>query len=306
VPQVIENDRIKPDLAVNVVLFTLVETEKLSRSIWANSLISTGKLSGPTDTGTGLFVVTLRDTESDQEIRVLPGDLVTGNESLLEAAIRVVRDVLGVKANVKLRQIDIFDKADRTVGSRVISIPYWGAIAFDDLRLVLGGRYQVGLELVTSTEFIDTWEQQHNGLEDFDGVSRFGHRLAPNQKRGHERRTNFDMGKPAILGHDHDDMVFYGWRKLRHAFTGRLDPFRFLGMLPFGREFRISDLQNFRDVARGEKSQADQFRRSMLQSDMPLLRQTMKVDNTKRGKPARLYELNMDSSQLDFDSNEEL
>jgi hypothetical protein len=32
----------------------------------------------------------------------------------------------------------------------------------------------------------------------------------------------------------------------------------------------------------------------------------MKVDNTKRGKPARLYELNMDSSQLDFDTNEEL
>ena len=109
-----------------------------------------------------------------------------------------------------------------------------------------------------------------------------------------------------ILGRGHDDIVFYAWRKLRHAFTGRLDPFRYLGVLPFGSEFRISDLQDFRDVARGEKSQADQFRRSMLQSDMPLLRQTMKVDNSKRGKPARLYELNMDMSPLDFDIDDEL
>jgi hypothetical protein len=38
---------------------------------------------------------------------------------------------------------------------------------------------------------------------------------------------------------------------------------------------------------------------------MPLLRQTMKVDNTKRGKPARLYELNMDMSPLDFDQSDD-
>ena len=301
----IENDRLKPDLGVNVALFTLVEAEKLANSIWADSLIRSEKLSGTSDIGTGLYVVTMRDTETDQETRVLPGDFVTGDESLLQAAIRVVREVLGVKTKVKLRQIGIFDKADRNVGHRVISIPYWGAISFEDLRQFLGGRYEVGLELVTSSDFIEVWERENGGLEEFDGVSRFGYRLTPNQKRGHERRTNFDLGKPSILGHDHDDMVFYAWRKLRHAFTGRLDPFRYLGVLPFGSEFRISDLQDFRDVARGEKSQADQFRRSMLQSDMPLLRQTMKVDNTKRGKPARLYELNMDMSPLDFDQSDD-
>ena len=302
----IENDRIKPDLAVNVVLFTLVESETLESSIWADSLISTGKLSGTTDIGTGLYVVTIVSDDADQEVRVLPGDYVKSDESLLQAANRVVGDVLGIKTKVKLRQIDILDKVGSNSGYRFISIPYWGAIAFDDLRKFLGGRHQVGLELVTSTDFIDAWESEHNGLEDFDGVSRFGYRLAPNQKRGHERRTNSDLGKPAVLGHGNDDIVFYAWRKLRHAFTGRLDPFRYLGVLPFGSEFRISDLQDFRDVARGEKSQADQFRRSMLQSDMPLLRQTMKVDNSKRGKPARLYELNMDMSPLDFDNDEEL
>ena len=301
-----ENERLKPDLVVNLALFTIVDSETLAGSLWANSLIRSDKLSGATDTGVGLYVVTMRDPDSISESRVLPGDFVVGQETIDDSAQRIVWDVLGIKAKVKLRQISIFDKHQPGSDRREISIPYWGAISFDDLRHFLGGRNEVGLELVTSSEFINNWEFEHKGLEEYDGVSRFGHRLNPNQSRGHIMKMTRDLLGHEILGRGHDDIVFYAWRKLRHAFTGRLDPFRYLGVLPFGSEFRISDLQDFRDVARGEKSQADQFRRSMLQSDMPLLRQTMKVDNSKRGKPARLYELNMDMSPLDFDIDDEL
>lgn len=300
------NERLKPDLVVNLALFTIVDSETLAGSLWADSLIRSDKLSGATDTGVGLYVVTMRDPDSPTETRILPGDFVVGQETIDESAQRIVWDVLGVKAKVKLRQISIFDKHQPGSDRREISIPYWGAISFDDLRNYLGGRNEVGLELVTSSEFIYRWEAEHNGLEEFDGVSRFGHRLNPNQSRGHVKRTTRDLLGREILGRGHDDIVFYAWRKLRHAFTGRLDPFRYLGVLPFGSEFRISDLQDFRDVTRGEKSQPDQFRRSMLQSSLPLLRQTNKLDNSKRGKPARLYELNIEGSPLDFDIEDEL
>lgn len=299
-------DRLKPDLVVNLALFTIVDSETLASSLWADSLIRSDKVASPSDIGTGLFVVTMRDAESQTDSRVLPGDFVVNDETIDETARRIVWEVLGIKAKVKLRQISIFDKPNFATARREISIPYWGAIAFEDLRMFLGGRYEVGLELVTSTEFIDRWEREHGGLEEFDGVSRFGHRLNPNQNRGHVKRSSKDVSGREILGRGHDDIVFYAWRKLRHAFTGRLDPFRYLGVLPFGSQFRISELQDFRDVARGEKSQADQFRRSMLQSDFQMLRETNMLDSSKRGKPARLYELNMSLPDNDIDSDEEL
>jgi ADP-ribose pyrophosphatase YjhB (NUDIX family) len=301
-----DRDRLKPDLVVNLALFTIVTPETLAGSLWADSLIRTDKLSTPTDIGTGLYVVTMRDPDTNENVRILPGDFVVNDETIDETSKRIVWDILGIKAKVKLRQISIFDKPQFGNHRREISIPYWGAIAFEDLRMFLGGRNEVGLELVTSTEFIDRWEHEHNGLDEFDGVSRFGHRLNPNLTRGHVKRSSKDVSGFEILGRGHDEIVFYAWRKLRHAFTGRLDPFRYLGVLPFGSQFRISDLQDFRDVARGEKSQADQFRRSMLQSELALLRETNKLDSSKRGKPARLYELNMSMPDNDLDADDEL
>lgn len=297
-------DRLKPDLVVNLALFTIIDFETLSNSLWADSLIRTDNISGLTDIGTGLFVVTMSDIESGQDARILPGDFVVNDETIDETARRITWEILGLKTKVKLRQISIFDKPNFASPRREISIPYWGAIAFDDLRHFLGGRYEVGLELVTSTEFIDRWDIE-KGLDEFDGVSRFGYRLNPNLTRGHVKKTSKDVTGHEILARGHDEIVFYAWRKLRHAFTGRLDPFRYLGVLPFGEEFRISELQDFKDVARGEKSQADQFRRSMLQSDFQMLRETDKLDTSKRGKPARLYSLNMELPDNDVDPDYE-
>jgi hypothetical protein len=85
-------------------------------------------------------------------------------------------------------------------------------------------------------------------------------------------------------------MVFYGWRKLRYAFRGKLDPFRYLGVKALGEEFRLSDLQEFQDVACGIRTHRDQFRRQIL-NDSSFIVETKKLDSSRQGKPAALYTL---------------
>jgi hypothetical protein len=110
------------------------------------------------------------------------------------------------------------------------------------------------------------------------------------QKVGHDKTLTSQTKSGRILGLDHDDMVFYAWRQLRHAFDGRLDPFRYLGINPLGEEFRLSDLQEFTEVCRGERVQRDAFRRMML-ADSSYLNSTGRTDSKRPGKPANLYSL---------------
>jgi hypothetical protein len=105
----------------------------------------------------------------------------------------------------------------------------------------------------------------------------------------HEKRLPGDLGK-RILGLDHDEMVFYAWRRLRHAFTGRVDPFNYLGMNPLGEVFRISDMQAFQEACRGEVVQRDLFRRNMVNEES-FLTPTELRDSSRPGKPATLYRL---------------
>jgi hypothetical protein len=91
---------------------------------------------------------------------------------------------------------------------------------------------------------------------------------------------------------DHDEMVFYSWRKLRYAFRGRLDPFRYLGATALSEAFRLSDLKELNDVCRGERTQVDQFRRSVLSESSFIAESNQKeVVQRRPGKPATLYSL---------------
>jgi hypothetical protein len=139
---------------------------------------------------------------------------------------------------------------------------------------------------------MDKFERENGTLDSFDGVSRFGNRKMPDAKRkvGHDKTLTSQTKSGRILGLDHDDMVFYAWRQLRHAFDGRLDPFRYLGINPLGEEFRLSDLQEFTEVCRGERVQRDAFRRMML-ADSSYLNSTGRTDSKRPGKPANLYSL---------------
>jgi ADP-ribose pyrophosphatase YjhB (NUDIX family) len=290
------DNEIRPTLNVDVVLFTVVDERTLKGGFWNDSLVEPASLLRSDDTGLSLLVV----TKSTEFGRSLPGSTIGPNERVEEAAQRIVREDLGIRARVRLRDAGFYDQPGRNPNERAISFSYWGFVAFNDLRKVLGGRDEVGLELVNSKAFMTAYAEEHGGMHEFDGISRFGLRLMPNRTRGHKRLSSIDVSGGSILGLDHDDMVFYAWRKLRYAFKGQLDPFRFLGVKALGEEFRLSDLQEFQDVARGSVTARDAFRREMLGEDS-FLEPIGKVDSSRPGKPATLYTLN---SALNLDEQD--
>jgi ADP-ribose pyrophosphatase YjhB (NUDIX family) len=280
--------------AVDLVIFTVVDAKSLSERLWDDSLVSLGQYSSKSSSGLSLFVVTI---PADQEkypnlarSRVLPGGYLYKDETLLESSRRIAKEKLGLGLSTRIRQLGTFDEPNRDPNGRVISFAYWGMVDFEHIRKYLGGREQIGLELVNSSHYMDVFEKEFGPLELFDGVSRFGNRTMPSPSafRGHRKTLTTNLPEGRILGLDHDDMVFYAWRKLRHAFSGRLDPFQFLGLNPLGSEFRLSELQDFTEVCRGERIQRDLFRRQM-QSQETFLLETGKTDRSRAGKPAKLY-----------------
>ena len=280
--------------SVDLVLFTVVDAQRLSESLWDDSLLSLGSYAERPQSGYALFVVTVpANAEIYPELknrRLLPGGHLYKDETLLESSRRIVEEQLGLTLRKRVWEIKTFDAIDRDPNGRVISFAYWAMVEFNMLRKYLGGREQVGLELVNSIPYMEKFEQDNGPLELFDGVCRFGNRSMPSPSsfRGHLKTLSKDMPEGQILGLDHDEMVFFAWRKLRHAFDGRVDPFRYLGNNPLGGEFRLSDLQEFTEVCRGERIQKDLFRRQMV-SDDAFLRQTGKTDKSRAGKPAMLY-----------------
>lgn len=280
--------------AVDLVIFTVVDAKSLSERLWDDSLVSLGQYSSKSSSGLSLFVVTI---PADQEkypnlasSRVLPGGYLYKDETLLESSRRIAKEKLGLDLSTRIRQLGTFDEPNRDPNGRVISFAYWGMVDFEHIRKYLGGREQIGLELVNSSHYMDVFEKEVGSLEQFDGVCRFGNRTMPSPSafRGHRKTLTTNLPEGRILGLDHDDMVFYAWRKLRHAFSGRLDPFQFLGLNPLGSEFRLSELQDFTEVCRGERIQRDLFRRQM-QSQETFLLETGKTDRSRAGKPAKLY-----------------
>ena len=284
---------------IDLVLFTVVPVEKVRNSVWDPELISPHDAINPnlSRNGLALFVVTVPAMQNGvvdpNGKRMLPGGTIGANESLDAAAARLANETVGVPGHTRLRQVGIFDEPNRNPGERVLSFAYWGVVDFDYLRKYLGGRERVGLELVNSSSLMEEL-QRVGGLELYDGVSRFGGRRAigPQTGRTHDRLP-FPLKKPGnILDLDHDDMVFYAWRKLRHGFNGRMDPFKFLGFNPLDPEFPLSDLQELQEVCRGESIQRDYFRRQMTSEDS-FLKLVGKVDansdKKRAGKPANLY-----------------
>ena len=284
------------DKALDLVIFTVVDEATLRSKVWDDELISPNYAGQKGSYGLSLFAVTVPADTALYPLaigqRVLPGGYLGKSESLEQASHRIAQDRLGLSLKTKIRQLGIFDDPKRDPNDRVLSFAYWGMVNFEDIRKFLGGKERVGLELVCSQLFMDKFERENGSLELFDGVSRFGNRKMPDAKRkvGHDKTLTSQTKSGRILGLDHDDMVFYAWRQLRHAFDGRLDPFRYLGINPLGEEFRLSDLQEFTEVCRGERVQRDAFRRMML-AETSYLSSTGRTDSKRPGKPANLYEL---------------
>ncbi|MFM2025228.1 MAG: hypothetical protein RLZZ56_1241 [Actinomycetota bacterium] len=286
---------IYPRIAVDVVLFTVASDADLQAMIWDESLLSPSSAFRDAPAGLSLLALTMGSEDSTE--RVLPGGFMGPTESIGDAAKRVLREKIGLDLRVPLREIGTFDDPQRDKSVRTISFSYWAMADFDDVRKLLGGKDKVGLELVNSSGFMNEFEKEQGSLEKFDGVSRFGFRYMPkfSPSRRHEKRVPSDLGGN-ILGLDHDLQVFYAWRKLRHAFTGKLDPFNYLGLNPLGNTFRLSDLQEFQEVCRGEVVQRDLFRRNMINEDSFITPTNMR-DSSRPGKPANLYTLQSPPSE---------
>ncbi len=101
-----------PKLVVTVALFTVLEDFNLYTV--PTSLLSVGQASEKF--GMGLFVVTKKSVGYPtalegraSEKRSLPSIDVGLNESIDEAAQRLLREDLGISASVRLRQTQIFD-----------------------------------------------------------------------------------------------------------------------------------------------------------------------------------------------------
>lgn len=284
------------DKAIDLVIFTVANEQTIREKVFEEN-VSPHYVGHTNHGGLSLFVITI---PADEDIypnakgqRVLPGGYLGKSESLEEASRRILKDRLGLSLKTKVRQLGIFDDPNRDPNGRVLSFAYWGMANFEDIRKYLGGKEQVGLELVTSDYYMDTFESEAGPLSEFDGVSRFGNRRMPSASKriAHSKTLTKDLPGGRILGLDHDDMVFYAWRQLRHAFDGKLDPFRYLGINPLGDEFRISDLQDFTEACRGERVQRDLFRRQMMNIDSSFIAYSGKTDSSRPGKPANLYSL---------------
>ena len=283
-----------PRLSVSLSVFTSFDSSHPNRPAAAQVELGEGARD---DFGMGLFVLTRKSNEAgayQQEPtgkRVIPSSLVLPDEQLEGTADRILVEELGLDVSNRLRQNRIFDELTQEDRPRVISLNFWTFVHIDALAPLLGGRDQVGLELVCSSEFLATQEAT-TSLEDFDGISRFGYRNSPDHFEGHRKFLSTDMWGHELLDDGSDLKVFYAWRDLRYGFTGRYDPFRFIGSHALGKTFRLSELRELNEVVRGQRIQSDQFRR-MATGTNAFVREAGRTDTSgsRPGKPAALFTL---------------
>jgi hypothetical protein len=129
-------------------------------------------------------------------------------------------------------------------------------------------------------------------LDSYDGVSRFGLRTGPDRSDPHQKQLARDLWGETILEANCDDIVFYAWREMRYGFTGRFDPFRFLGSRALDENFSLSELRELYEVVRGDTIQVDKFRRMVTGAD-GFVEETEFQDSSRSrpGKPATLFRL---------------
>ena len=287
-------DTAYPRLSVSVSVFTCFDDMNPAHPAAVN--LQQG-VSTSDALGMGLWVLTRKtneDSAGQSETtgkRVVPASLVRSDEALRDTARRIITEELGIDVSYKVHQNRIFDDVEPGNAERVITISLWLFVHIDVIAPLLGGKDQVGLELVSSSAFLEHWDAT-TGLDTFDGVSRFGLRTAQDQSAPHRKQFAKEIWGETILDGRCDEIVFYAWRELRYGFTGRFDPFRFIGSQALDRAFRLSELRELYETVRGHKIQPDQFRR-MVTGSNGFLEETGIHDasRSRPGKPAALFTL---------------
>jgi 8-oxo-dGTP diphosphatase len=160
----------------------------------------------------------------------LPGGFVRMDESLDDAAARVLREKAGLRG-VFLEQLYTFGAPDRDPRTRVITVAYYALVPAAALQVTGPDTRLARLEVPWSGE------------------------------RGGTVRAVGDDGRRLPLAFDHDRILGLAVRRLR----GKLD-YATLGFELLPREFTLLQLQEVHETILGRRLNKDSFRRRMLES----------------------------------------
>jgi 8-oxo-dGTP diphosphatase len=204
--------------------------------------------------GDALRALLVRRTEHPDAGRwALPGGFIRLDESLDDAAIRVLREKAGVE-DVYLEQLYTFGRPDRDPRMRILSVAYYALAGAALLDHVSPG---------DDTRFHTVrvpWTGETGGPADLLD----------------------DRGDAAAIAFDHRDIVGAAVKRLR----GKLD-YAPVGYALLPEQFTLFQLQRVHEIIRGTRVNKDSFRRRMLASGE--LEQTGATQDAVDHRPAALY-----------------
>jgi len=206
-----------------------------------------------TPSGQRLHALMLKRSEQPQkDAWSLPGGFVGMDESLEQAAVRVLAEKAGLK-DVFLEQLFTFGAPMRDPRTRVITVAYYALVDEERLKSVESRALrQVDLHV--------PWPGEQGGaIEARDG-----------------------KGKTLRVAFDHAEILGMVVQRLR----GKLD-YAPIGFELLPEEFSLRALQNIHETIRGEKVNKDSFRRRMLATGR--LKATGKKEAAVGHRPAELY-----------------
>jgi 8-oxo-dGTP diphosphatase len=184
----------------------------------------------------------------------LPGGFVRPDESLEDAAARVLADKGGL-AKVFLEQLYTFGAPDRDPRTRVVSVTYYA--------------------LVEKARFVDAAARRDDVITPRIRVPWAGETGGAVETLGRD-------GRPLPMAFDHADILGVAVKRLR----GKLD-YAPIGFQMLGDTFTLLELQRIHEIVSGRSVNKDSFRRRMLASGM--LKATGRSQTGVGHRPAELY-----------------
>ena len=185
----------------------------------------------------------------------LPGGFVRLDESLDDAAARVMAAKAGAKKNVFLEQLYTFGEPDRDPRTRVITVAYYALIDRQQLARDWQGTDTVQLAVL---------------------------RVPWAGERGGPVEAINELGQSLPLAFDHGEILGLVVKRLR----GKL-AYAPLGFELLPPRFTLRDLQDIHETILGRRLNKDSFRRRMLTSG--LIAATGKREDDVGHRPAELY-----------------
>ncbi len=194
-----------------------------------------------------------RTEHPDRHKHALPGGFVRLDESLDQAAARILRDKAGLEG-LFVEQLYTFGAPQRDPRGRVLTVAYYALVGPERLA-------DLALRSSARVHLVDVpWAGETGGPVDL---------LA-------------GPGEPLPLAFDHADILGMAVKRLR----GKLD-YTPVGFQLLPAEFTLRALQDVHEAVRGETVNKDSFRRRMLAGGM--LEATGEREPATYHRPAELY-----------------